>query len=162
MIRDHEDYDAMLFGIQRSVRYHDRRVAHFDLLHKVTDVLTILLSGVVILELSGVESPTWIKILATVTAILVASDLVVGYSRRANQHHDFKRRFIELERRMLKSDLNETFDAVRDARLVIESEEPPIFRALDAMCHNELLTAKGFSRVASTSQTFGCSLSTCA
>jgi hypothetical protein len=145
MIHD-ENTDALHFGIQRSVRYHDRRVAHFDILHKITNVLTILLSGVVILELTGVESPLWVKISAAIAAIFGAFDLVVGFSHRANQHRDLKRRFCVLEIRMIQSKSREEVEAVLCERLQIEAEEPPIFRALDAKCHNEMLISKGYTQ----------------
>ena len=137
----------LLFGIQRSVRYHDHRIAHFDILHKITNVLTILLSGIVILELSGRDSPPWIKFLAAFSAVMSAFDLVVGYGHRANQHRDFKRRYCALERELGRVNSQFDIEGIRGERLAIEAEEPPIFRALDAMCHNELLTAHGYSRL---------------
>jgi hypothetical protein len=144
MIQDDATHQ-LHFGIQRSIRYHDRRVAHFDFLHKITNVLTILLSGIVFVELSGTHAPAWLNYVAAVAAVLGACDLVVGYSHRAGQHRDLKRRFIALERQLIASKTKEGADAVRCERLEIEAEEPPVFRALDAMCHNELLTARGYS-----------------
>ena len=46
-----EDAYALLFGIQQSVRYHDRRVAHFELLHQITSLATVLLAGIVVVDL---------------------------------------------------------------------------------------------------------------
>jgi hypothetical protein len=140
------DTNELLFGIQRSIRYHDRRIAYFDRWHKVTNVFTILLSGVVLLELTGAESPLWVKIWAAITAVIVAFDLVVGFGHRANEHRDLKRRFCALERRLIQSNSMEDVHSIQVDRSEIEAEEPPIFRALDAMCHNELLTARGYSR----------------
>ena len=51
--------EALLFGIQRSVRYHDRRLAYFEALHRTTSVATIVMSGVVItLSLIHISEPT--------------------------------------------------------------------------------------------------------
>ena len=70
-------------------------------------------------------------------------DLVVGFSRRAETHQNFKRRFIALEQELnAESDV----EAVRQKRLTIEAEEPPIYRALDVLCHNELCLALGYRR----------------
>jgi len=98
----HEKSD-LLFDVQRSIRYHDRRVAHFDKLHKATNVLTILISGVVILDVFSSFTPTspdavgqlstsslvlGVKIFAAIAALFGAFDLVVGFGHRANEHRD--------------------------------------------------------------------------
>jgi hypothetical protein len=135
-----------LFGIQRSIRYHDRRVGHFDRLHKLTNICTILISGVVILELTGAKSPEWIKWFAAGAALLGAFDLVVGYSHRANQHRELKRRFCGLERRMVQAKTEPDLESIVMERSEIEAEEPPVLRALDGLCHNEMCAAKGWSK----------------
>jgi len=146
MIED-DDTNDLIFAIQRSVRYHDRRVAHFDVLHKITSVLTILMSGIVILDLAGTESRRWIKVIAAVAAVLGAFDLVVGYSHRATQHRELKRQFCALERRLVKARTSDEIQEIQADRLLIEADEPPIFRALDAQCHNDILIAKGYSPI---------------
>jgi hypothetical protein len=137
---------ALLFGIRRSVRYHDRRVAHFELLHRATSFTTVLLAGIVIVDLLAKPDLFAIKAFAAFAAILGAVDLIVGFSRRAGEHRDFKQRFIALEQRMIRRDASDSVDGIRLDRLTIEAEEPPVFRALDGLCHNELLVAQGYSR----------------
>lgn len=129
-----------LFGIRRSVRYHDRRTTHFERLHRLTNLLTIMLAGVVLTELLGVNSPLAIKIASAVGAVLGAADLLVGFSRRADLHRDFKRRYVRLEQKAVRG---VDVGALQDERLDIESEEPPVYRALDLLCHNELCAAYG-------------------
>jgi hypothetical protein len=136
----------LLFSIQRSIRYHDRRVSHFDNLHKLTNVCTIFISGIVILELTGAESPNWVKWFAALAATLGAFDLVVGYGQRASQHRDLKRRFCILERKLIQAHSAQDLQAMLIERSEIETDEPPVFRALDALCHNEMCAAKGYSR----------------
>jgi hypothetical protein len=137
---------SLIFSLQRSIRYHDRREAHFDRLHKLTNVCTILIAGVVILELTGADSPKWIKWFAAGAAVLGAFDLVVGYSHRANQHRELKRRFCALERKFVSVGSPEQLQNIQLERSEIEADEPPVFRALDALCHNEMCAAKGYSR----------------
>jgi hypothetical protein len=145
MIQTDETH-GLLFSIQRSIRYHDRRISHFDKLHKLTNVCTILISGVVILELTGAKSPDWVKWFAAAAAMLGAFDLVVGYGHRANQHRDLKRRFCVLERKLIQSNTEHDLQPMHAERSEIEADEPPVFRALDGLCHNEMCAARGYSR----------------
>ena len=141
--KEDEQTNDTLFGVRRSVRYHDRRIAHYERLHRLTSVTTILLAGVIFMELSGANSPTWIKWLAAVGALLGAGELVVGFARHADLHRDLKRRFVRLEIQMLKSPDNTEAECMR---LEIEADEPPIYSALDLLCHNELCAAQGADR----------------
>ena len=99
-----------------------------------------------ILELAGAESPRWVKWFAALAAILGAFDLVIGYGHRANQHRDLKRRFCVLERKLIQADPQQNVQQLKVERSEIEADEPPVFRALDAQCHNEMCAAMGYSR----------------
>ncbi|MDP2805350.1 MAG: hypothetical protein Q8O24_05355 [Gallionellaceae bacterium] len=126
---------GLLFGVCRSIRYHDRRRAFFERLHQITSGLTVLLAGSVLFEL------------AVIAALLSAWDIVVGYSVKASLHRDLKQRFGALEIAILLGlDDDSTWQHHEAERLRIEQDEPPIFRALDMLCHNELLTADGLKR----------------
>jgi hypothetical protein len=153
-----QEKSGLLFDVQRSIRYHDRRVAHFDKLHKATNVFTILISGVVILDVfTPFTSPSldvdgqssalslWVKIFAAIAALFSAFDLVVGFGHRANEHRDLKRKFCVLEREVISASTPESIQDAQIKRSEIEAEEPPIFRALDAMCYNEMIIAQGHS-----------------
>ncbi len=145
---DRQQY-ALLFDIRRSVRYHDRRRAFFERMHRVTGALTIVLAGGVLFELAGTGSPAlWLQCFAVAAAVLSAFDIVVGYAARANDHAALRVRFVSLEMKMLAGDLEEaTWCGYRQERLAIERDEPPIYRALDLLCHNEMLRAEGFDPV---------------
>jgi hypothetical protein len=137
---------ALTFDTERSIRYHDRRTAHFDLLHKTTSFFTILISGIVLLELTGPESPWFVKWFAAAAAVLGALDVVIGFSHRANQHREFKRRFCLLERKLVLARTDDDIQLLKIERSEIEADEPPVFRALDALCHNEMCMAHGYRR----------------
>lgn len=138
---------GLLFDVRRSIRYHDRRRAFFERMHRVTGALTIILAGGVIFELAGTGSPAlWLQVIAAGSAILAAMDIVVGYSSKANLHDGLRVRFVDLEISMLSGDLEHlTWQGHRQKRLEIEREEPPIYRALDLLCHNELCKAEGIT-----------------
>ena len=139
---------ALLFNVRRSVRYHDRRRAFFERLHQITSALTVLLAGSVLFDLARPgETAYWMIGLAVVAALLSAWDIVVGYAGKSGLHKDLKTRFGALEMDMMSGDnASETWKRYQIERLRIEQDEPPIFRALDLLCHNELLIAEGFDR----------------
>lgn len=143
-----DDQHALLFGVRRSIRYHDRRTGFFDSLHRITNALTVLLAGMVFVELLDGNVPHALQWLAGVSATLSIIDFVLGYSQRADAHRSFKRQFGELEADIVVSDLDNTeqWKSFSARRVRIESNEPPVYRALDLLCQNELLLASGYTR----------------
>lgn len=139
---------GLLFDVRRSVRYHDRRRAFFERMHQVTAGLTVLLAGSVLFDLARPgETAAWLASLAVVAALLSAWDIVVGYAGKASLHKDLKARFGALEMTMLSGDGSpDAWHGFQIERLRIEQDEPPVFRALDLLCHNELALAEGFDR----------------
>lgn len=144
---DNDQY-GLLFAVRRSIRYHDRRRSFFERMHRLTSVLTIILAGGVLFELAGTGSPAkWLQVVGVFAGALAALDMVVGYSARATQHANLRRRFADLEMAMLTDGLDqEVWKRHQLERLAIERDEPPIYRALDLLCHNEMMQAEGFSR----------------
>jgi hypothetical protein len=138
---------GMLFDVRRSIRYHDRRRAFFDRLHRLTNVLTILLAGGVFFELAGTGSPAvWLQCVGAGAAFLAALDMVVGYSAKSTLHTRLRSRFSDLEIAMLSGDLGpDTWAKYQQQRLQIERDEPPVYRALDLLCFNEQCAAEGAS-----------------
>ena len=137
---------GLLFDVRRSIRYHDRRRSFFEQLHQVTGGLTVLLAGSVLFDIARPgDSPLWLLALSAIAAVLAAWDRVVGYAVKAGVHLSLKKRFSALEMVIVAgSSPEESFDAHSLERLRIEQDEPPIYRALDLLCHNELLRAEGF------------------
>lgn len=134
---------GLLFDVRRSVRYHDRRCAFFEQLHRITGVLTILLAGSVLFEIARPgDTASWLVALSVAAAVLAASDTVIGFAARAGLHRTLKQRFIGLETAILAGSGSEA-DHLR-TRLAIEHDEPPIYRALDLLCYNEMLHAEGY------------------
>lgn len=141
------EYDALLFAARRSVRYHRHRERF---LHRV-DHLGLLLSmfGGLVTAIAFVAplpvDCAWLPLSAIgVTALGGVLGLNLGY--RARRHDSLARDFVFLEQELLavRSDLtSKTLLALQMRRLAIEAAEPPVYRVLDAMCHDELITALG-------------------
>ncbi len=153
---NHEQY-GLLFDVQRSMRYHDRRRAFFDRLHQITGGLTVLLAGSVLFDIARPgATPWWLSSLAVAAALLVAWDMVVNYAAKAGLHRELRRRFGVLEMAMLSGDLEDgTWQEHHLERLRIEQDEPPVYRALDLLCRNELLRAEGISNPAHRARVSG-------
>ena len=66
----------------------------------------------------------------------------------ARKHNDLARQFISLEKKIITVDKEkaEQKDIIKltALRLTIEANEPPVYRVLDALCHNELCKALGY------------------
>lgn len=140
-------HHELLFGVRRSVRYHMRRVSSLDGFHGFVIFMAFVLSLATIAILGTELAPGWKLLPAALTSLLVAVDLLIGSSRKARQHADLARRFIELERKMVvgQADMTDaTIAEWKDQRLQIELKEAPILRVLDTLCHNELLRAMGY------------------
>lgn len=136
---------ALLFSVRRSIRYHDRRRAFFELMHRVSSVFMVLLASSVFLDLLGnaVQRPIWLITIALIAAMLGALDIIVGFARSATLHHDFKRRFVQLEIEITQAETEKALRDIQIERLRIEQDEPPVYRALDLLCHNEVARADG-------------------
>ncbi len=135
---------GLLFAVRRSMRYHEARRAFFDGLHRVTAGLTVLLAGSVLFDLARPgETAGWLLALA---AVLSAWDVVVGYAAAGARHQALKTRFGALEMALLDGAADDaTWASHQRARLVIEQDEPPVYRMLDTVCHNDVMIAEGFS-----------------
>lgn len=134
----------LLFGVVKSVRYHNHRRAHYERLHQLTNVAAIITAGYAFLAVSEVSLPIWTSALGMLSALLAAFDLVIGYSRMADCHRNLSRRFSCLEQDMGDSDVAEAdLKKFTRERLEIEKDEPPIYRALDVLCDAETCRAFG-------------------
>ena len=142
-------YDKLLFGVQRSVRYHRRRERFLDRFADWGKVITALAGSATFASIAAELDDPWPRYFAAgLTALLAASDVIFNPSRLARQHNDLARDFIRLERDMVcaqaEAELTAPVVATFQARrLSIEAKEPPHYRVLNMMCHNELVRALG-------------------
>ena len=150
------EFDDLMFGVRRSIRYHDRRVAFYEGLHKAILFMTLILgsSSIVtltanlefLLEFSRDEIFDLLQLLPpALISVLVSIDLVVGTTGKTRLHNGLKQQFISLESKMQRGceeDSNKLKEW-KSERLSIEANEPPVLRVLDTLCHNELLRAEG-------------------
>ena len=141
-----EEWEDLLWHVRLSKRYHLRRVAFFDGYHTFTNVLGVIFGSATMMTIVSGMGPYWIAGASLVVTIFFTIDLIVGTSRKARDHNDLVRRFIELEQDMeLTSKPSE--DDLRKFRatsLEIEKDERPPLKILVDICHNEMITAYGY------------------
>ncbi|MYH56520.1 MAG: hypothetical protein F4145_00565 [Boseongicola sp. SB0675_bin_26] len=131
------------FAVEKSMRYHQRRRGHYDLMHKWLLFGTIL-SGSAAFG-GRILEPGYFGAAA---AVFAAFDLVWSLSHRARDHEMLFRRFSDLAI-AIRSTSQPTQDHLTDwikARITIESDEPPMYCALEADCDNEVRRARGQSK----------------
>lgn len=131
------DY-GLLFDLRRSVRYHDRRRAWFESLYRLTGVTAILIGAAIFIPVRP-----WMAAQLIIAGLLLGG-VALGFASSAALHKALRIRFIGLEAEMLANPAANH----HIARLVIEKDEPPIYRALDLLCHNEQLRAEAHPAIA--------------
>ena len=143
-----ERFDALLFHVHCSIKYHARRRRFFENVNSVALFVAFLFSTATMSSLldvpagaSGVVAFLG-ELPAVATSILIGLTLVGRVGAKANDHNDLKRRFIRLQQSMERNraDVNEA--AVGkwvQERLAIEADEPPINRVVHAQCYNEVV-----------------------
>ena len=139
------DQYALFFDVRRSIRYHDRRRSFFELMHRITAVLTILMAGSVLFDIGKPGSTAmWLTTISVFAALLATLDMVIGYSSKADLHRSLKVQFGKLEMSIISGgDSEAEWNSHQIKRLEIELEEPPVYRALDLLCYNEIVKADG-------------------
>lgn len=142
-------YDSLLFAARRSVRYHRYRQRFLDRVHECGALFTAF-AGTATFAVLLAELPagwTWVRFLAAgLTAFASAAELVLAPARRARRHDSLAVNFIALEKDLVRAGSSLTSEGLvelQSRRLDIEAREPPVFRVLDVICHDELVTALG-------------------
>ena len=127
--------DALLFQIDKSMRYHQRRRGFYDLGYRVL-MLTIIVSG----SLAAVYE--WKQI--GLGAVIAAISLVWSPAYKARSHEMLFRSFTDLSIEMQsKTWTASNYRKWKTKRVKIEGDEPPIYYALEADCENQVRRAWG-------------------
>ncbi len=142
-----DDWHALLFGVRRSARYHEKRERFFQRLNRVVLFLNVAFGSAAVVAALSELGHGWIVAFSTLVAAASALDLAVDTGSRARLHADLRRRFVALESAMIgeEPDAGKLARFTRE-RLAIEQDEPPVVRTLDILCHNELVRALGYGK----------------
>lgn len=135
----------LLFGVRRSVMYHNRRRAFFDRIRNIKNILSVIFGSATFFSVLTSAGKEYALVASAVIIILSTIDLVVGTSNRSRLHFDLAKRFLILQKAIIGASLptNEDIQKWTQERLDIEMDEPPVLRVLDSICHNDLCRATG-------------------
>ena len=137
-----------LFDIRRSMRYHERRRAFFERIQHIVRFLTILMAGVVVMDVAKEgNTAEWMVWIGVTAAIFSIFDLVIDCSSQVALHANLREKFASLEIDIVTGPAKgEIWLDYQKKRLLIEKDEPAIYYVIDGLCRNELLIADGFSK----------------
>ena len=129
------------FQIEKSMRYHQRRRGFYDFVHRAFMFLIIFFGSAAFIDQAG-HLREWVGVLV---ASLAAIDLVWSLSHRARDHEVLFRSFSELaiQIRTTEDADQKAYDSWVKRRIEIETDEPPIYYALEADCDNQVRRAWG-------------------
>lgn len=94
-------WDQLLFGVKRSIRYHTRRRCFFERIGFAAKFCSVFFGGGTAVAALLKTHRTAAAAFGLLTAAFSASDLIIGYAAKARLYHDLSRKFIELEKEML-------------------------------------------------------------
>lgn len=139
----------LLFGVERSKRYHNERRKFYDGWHKFTATIGVIFGSATILTvLTETLGQVYTIAAAAIVTIFSIIDLVVGTAEKARLHYDLAKQFIALEKDIISEQAPTETDLANwtTQRLEIEADESPRKKVLNMMMHNELMRAKGYER----------------
>jgi len=143
---DKREYD-LLWGVRRSIRYHDRRRRFFSACHSIVLGSGIALATVGFAIASRVIDGQWLVGFGVFAMLIFLLDLLFGFSQCACNHTILKHRFSDLEKDIIMNTDENNIAAFKARRIEIEKDEPPIRRALDILCHNELAKSEAIDDI---------------
>ena len=141
----------LLFGVRRSVRYHSYRHQFYIGAQSTIHFVIIVLGSGSLLNLLDDQHATGLSVWGAFIITLLASlSLVFGLSSKAALHNDLYRRFANLEREFtaVGPEDEKALARLLDRRLEIEMDEPATYKALNRLCHNELVRSEDRSEYA--------------
>ena len=134
--------DQLDFAVEKSMRYHQRRRGFYDWVNRFSMFTVVICGSAAFGRLFDSA-----EYFAAATTILAAINLVWTPSHRARDHEMLFRRFSDLAIKIRTTPASEdAYDGWVKERIEIETDEPPIFIALEADCDNEVRRAWGRTR----------------
>jgi len=131
----------LLFGVRRSVLYHNRRYHFFE---KTNNYIECLQYFLILVFFTKKELSLFCFIFYVMT-----DQTKNQMFRKTTLHSGLVKRFIALEKKIVKVGDNiddDTLNNFTTERLDIEANEPPILRGLDCICHNQLMRSMGYDK----------------
>ncbi|MDE2772107.1 MAG: hypothetical protein OXI46_00145 [Gemmatimonadota bacterium] len=134
----------LLRECDRSARYHLARGAFLDFSHRVLLLVIIVSSSATFARLTERLAEVWVSVIAFIPTVAAAFILVSNFSRKAEDHRSLSRQCRDLAKRInVRAASEESVEEWRIALLDIYKEEPAVYHALNAQCHNAVAQSIG-------------------
>ena len=132
------------FVVAKSIRYHAYRRSFWNGLDVLSKMVTAISGTAVLVTLVG-DNTVWSTGLAILVAVASATDLVLGFSKKARLHDDIYRSFSRLAQEIAENLLptEQLVVSWRRRRLEIEMDEPTTLDLLERRCCADEARARG-------------------
>ena len=134
-----KEIDGLEDDAERCSRYHQRRRAHYDLMHRVLMFFVIVSGSASFAQIAGHPD-----VFGALAAACGAIDLLWGVSDKARDHEMLHRRFMDVLIRIkqIAEPSAEWARQIHTELSAIYADEPPAYRVLNADCHNQVAQAR--------------------
>ena len=141
------EFIAGEFGVHKSIRYHAKRRAFFDGLHRLSMALAIIGGSAAFFALTG-DKTGIAQFASLIVAIATSLDLVLAFPEKAREHDRLCEMFSDLAADFALIDSahidRKRIAELKTKRLTLEKNEPTALDALNVICHNEEAEARGY------------------
>lgn len=134
---------GLLHDTRRSIRYHSRRINFLYFVYSIIPSIAILLN---VICLNLINEKDYLSIILTVIAIIfISCHVIIRISELQSLHHVLRYKYVTLEVEILTTLYTDTeaWKNLQIQSLKIEQDEPPIYRALDLLCREEVNALEG-------------------
>lgn len=146
MPSDAEQLYSLDFDLDRSVRYHRRRQGYLRATAEAYKLAAVLAASAAAANaFLPVSTASWASAVSAALVPVILYLLLRSKRLRAlaSLHDHLGSQFVSARRAAVADATPDLLRKLTDLRLQIEMEEPPIYRALDMLCHNAVCRARG-------------------
>jgi hypothetical protein len=122
----------LVFDVERSIRYHERRRAFYQSVDTSVNALNLISGTAAVASLTALKfiGPVLPTVAGSLVAVLSYINLTMQSTTMASLHSQLRQRYIELRLR-IEDDADGAIKELVKARLMIEKDEPTMYRMLD-------------------------------
>lgn len=137
-----EDREQLRLSVAQALCYHDKRRAFFEAFGKSLEFLALIGSAGTLLALLEVDTKAAALALSAVAAAAILLSILLAPGAKLGLHTALRNRLLDLQAQLHAHDLTAAdIRRLVQARVEIEKDTPPVSPWLDALCHNEALSA---------------------
>lgn len=133
-------------ALRLGCHYHQERRRFFERWNNLSAFAGVVFSSAALatFKTNNTEFAIWLTLFV---AVVQAANLVVGFSRKAWNHGDLMKKFVDLEMEWRRADESvERLVELQAKRLELEKQEPTPMPYLVQRCHIDLMRRNGYPK----------------